>query len=401
MERTSGQALEEELIGLSLTGEKPISPRTIKRPTNPVATCLEATTTGLLAAPSIAAGLDGPLAREEGGGVAKRPRLDGEMSPWPLQSVPMQQQQQQQQQLAPGGISHQPSPPSLSPLIAGGGRFATSSRSVDGPAPSTQASPTSSHSVARPLEPRPVHVAGPFAALDGGGHGGVGHGGVSPAWSHDDPMSSEVPPGYEAMGAGADPRIGRPFPEPHSPVAVATNSIHLSLRLGPPGPQPPKFMDAACALPPSIDGMSDAPMRPAPLTAGGSWHVSASTSFQSQPARQPPPAFPPPGGSGFFPPPWEPHPPPAGFGPTAFGPGGWAGPASQSLSGAVPITDFTVRVPTSHPSSMIDAMAPSASTFGWHREQQQQLSAGLTGLPASAGLCGLGGGLFDARAHFP
>ena len=34
-------------------------------------------------------------------------------------------------------------------------------------------------------------------------------------------------------------------------------------------------------------------------------------------------------------------------------------------------------------------------------KMQQQLSAGLTGLPASAGLCGLGGGLFDARAHFP
>ena len=138
--------LEEELVGLSLSGEdgkasQPISPRTIKRPTNPVATCLDATRRFRGAA------LQGE--RE----VVKRPRLGGN----PLRGTA-------------GALV--PSPPTLSPAMASHPRDIAVSNTPSN-APSTHASPVHrcAFSTRQPVheglaEPQPVFAAGAGSSVE-------------------------------------------------------------------------------------------------------------------------------------------------------------------------------------------------------------------------------------------
>ena len=201
----SAHELEGELIGLSLSGggsgSNPISPRTIKRPTNPVATCLDTVRPGGLFGSSKSAG---STDEAHAPGVAcKRARLSsGSGLLWsstpsnppaaglstaavPLPGVPMpvqqQQQQQQQQQCTHVGTPPMSSSPSYtSPLLTLGvpllseSPFAsrrsslcgsTAPSNVPSNGPSQKASPVHrcSFSTRQPrdaVEPRPILAFG-------------------------------------------------------------------------------------------------------------------------------------------------------------------------------------------------------------------------------------------------
>ena len=278
-------ALEEELIGLSLASgqdDKPISPRTIKRPTNPVATCLERKGSNIW---PLGRGITGPVADDSS--VAKRPRLDGEMWPWVMGSALAHAHAQQH--AGAGGISHQASPPSLSPLISGSTRFASSRSGSSGGSLSSSVLESPVH-LARNFddlaEPRPVAPFG--VAFGGGGEDSAIAGAARVVYkcSLDDPMGSEVPRfrglgAFEAIAGAAEPRGHPPSAECCSPVALATNSMCQSLRLGPPlGHEP-------AALPPSL-----APLPMAAPTAVPARSPRGMPSPALQPMLMPNPALP-------------------------------------------------------------------------------------------------------------
>lgn len=210
MHRAAPVALEEELVGLSLTApdDKPNSPRTIKRPTNPVATCLEA------AALSPPTHLNGSY---EEGSVTKRPKIHGEIGSWASSA--------QAQSTPQPGASHLPSPPSLSPLMASG-RFVTSSTNGRGAA---AASPVLSGT----LGPRRLQesLAAPHAIFSFTTD--ATQSSQSRHLCKHAPMASDSSllegADLEAMEVSVRP-LGA---ECGSPVAAATNSISQSLRLGP------------------------------------------------------------------------------------------------------------------------------------------------------------------------
>ena len=277
--------LEEELVGLSLMEDgkasQPISPRTIKRPTNPVATCLDATRRFRGAA------LQGE--RE----VVKRPRLGGN----PLRS-------------APGALV--PSPPTLSPAMTSHPRDSVAVSNTPSNAPSTHASPVHrcAFSTRQPIhegltEPQPVFAAGPEA-------------------NESSPDAPFMPPstavrlafgmpttrerslgGYPSPmmfasgpACGVESHSNTPY-ECGSPVALATNSISQNLRLGPPLPQRSMLSTAdqmTGLLPPSLVGSRLAahnnqfPPRTPPQQPPPSPQQSAMTPPFSCPS---PPAFPP------------------------------------------------------------------------------------------------------------
>jgi len=237
-------ALEEELVGLSLAGddkaasagESSLSPRTIKRPTNPVATLLVQSEQCSSSSFEATNGLLGV--------AAKRPRLS---DPPPPKTLPAQL-------AAPGAAAPTtviPSPPSLSPLISGGGRFAGSSSSSGAPsnAGSTHASPVPrcSFSTSQPAheglaEPRPV-----AASL----------GTMHPPWlSAQLSRSQSAPPASTTADDCFDMEVSvtvdTSMPECGSPVALATNCINHSLHLGPPSIGTAGGPTSIGLLPPSL-----------------------------------------------------------------------------------------------------------------------------------------------------
>lgn len=250
--------LEEELMldGLSLEGEHDalkaggVSPRTIKRPTNPVATCLEKNSSRLTLAHPLLGGPDDGIPL---GAAAKRPRL--------------------------GPISLPGAP--LSPHLS---RGSSSNSHSAGPSnsPSAQASPVHGMRPAfatRPqtnyeglAEPRPVlanfSTALPPPVTPFGTPPGIQsmpHGRNLPP--PDVAVTPDAPLG-NSFGGCAEPISDRPSRLPSqsgSPVAIATSSIHHHLRLGPPLPH--AFMrgpGSHSLLPPSLDGRGHA-MRPVPI----------------------------------------------------------------------------------------------------------------------------------------
>ena len=212
MERPPHVALEDELVGLSLVGDEkasPVSPRTIKRPTNPVAICLEEASAG----DRVRATLAHPLISVDEV-AAKRPRLSGGLAggpPPPPSSlaVPL-----------PQPCSLAPSPPTLSPLITGSsGRFALSSSSSQAASipPSAQTSPVHRCSFFT-LQPSRDGIAEPLPVL-----------------------ASVSSPLFSSPRSSAAVRFdATPWPmqaECASPVAMATDCISASLCLGPTLPQ--------------------------------------------------------------------------------------------------------------------------------------------------------------------
>ena len=250
--------LEEELMldGLSLEGEHDalkaggVSPRTIKRPTNPVATCLEKNSSRLTLAHPLLGGPDDGIPL---GAAAKRPRL--------------------------GPISLPGAP--LSPHLS---RGSSSNSHSAGPSnsPSAQASPVHGMRPAfatRPqtnyeglAEPRPVlanfSTALPPPVTPFGTPPGIQsmpHGRNLPP--PDVAVTPDAPLG-NSFGGCAEPISDRPSRLPSqsgSPVAIATSSIHHHLRLGPPLPHAFMRGPDRGLLPPSLDGRGiDGPTHPSP-----------------------------------------------------------------------------------------------------------------------------------------
>ena len=325
-------ALEEELVGLSLREEEqsgPISPRTIKRPTNPVATCLDARKSGK------AAGF-----AQSDKEVVKRPRLGSGSGP---------------SNNRPGG-SLMPSPPTLSPAIPPSFEFGGSN------APSNAASTQNSPIHRGAFSTRPVHedlpkpvVLGPSAAeavmmaerrpsFEAFGPdppvyrsmSDPSHGGYAPRSGCRPPFGGRIPPAMirEASDSATDvcdamrdedddepatppPRMktpALPIPVPNaqlsanqgaaaacsplecgSPVALATNALTQSLRVGPPNhnhthADPPSPLSAGGLLPPSLIGSRPSQQHQQP-------HQGGNTA----------PFTPPPRPNGFFPPFSSPH----------------------------------------------------------------------------------------------
>ena len=209
--------LEEELIGLSLMGgderspgTNALSPRTIKRPTNPVASSLSANRapTGMLRL----GGADGQSSCPSDDGVtldvAAKRQCRNRPNPAPAQHA-----------LFPP--SQLPSPPCLSPLLGSGWGaisdappgflLALAGSNAPSKTASAQASPVR-RCVFTSLQPE-----------------------------HSEGMV--VPCAFSSSMTGADDST------PSSPVALATNSISQSLRLGPPLPH---NRNPRSLLPPSL-----------------------------------------------------------------------------------------------------------------------------------------------------
>ena len=235
--------------------EKPISPRTIKRPTNPVAVCLEKAST--LSSPRLNGLFCGPppIPPPEDAVITKRPRLEAiemiscvtssnedfgssfenrlgferilptELNRHRLSAFLKQQQDTHRlsQQSMAEGLSHHSSPSDCE---------ASSSRSF--PVLSAQASPISNH------------IA--FPSPDSSGHDFSTDAGAAVA-AHDEPWTQDATMGDHG-----------------SPIALATNSVYRSLRLDTTA-MPPSLPPA---LPPSL---------PPSLVQGGSGDSAAATTW--------------------------------------------------------------------------------------------------------------------------
>lgn len=257
--------VEDELIGLSLvddnkgSGTSPISPRTIKRPTNPVATCLD--TSRCLTSP------DPSLATRSNlcdGGVAKRPRLNSGIS----EGGSTQAQVQVPPTTAaasrcrrngsstgadgplqgtggsvPGGgttvwatLPSAPSPPSLSPLIGNGWLGPNGSVPPSVPA-STQASPVRcAFSTLQPPHrdglamPRPVlTLAGPATSTTQQTKSSGAEASSSLDAFQAPPVPNFVQPPSSSHASSASGRRGGFSPSPSPPSFCTPNQHALSL----------------------------------------------------------------------------------------------------------------------------------------------------------------------------